>query len=173
MPNTKSALRKELLSLRRADISESLCIEDLRRYEEFSRAKVVFCYVSAHGEVKTDKLINQLLKEKEVVVPYCIDSDGNMICSPIKSAEDLRVGRFGIPEPVNPVEFPKEKIDFVIVPGVAFDKEGFRLGYGKGYYDRFLSDINPFKLGVCGKKFYMEKLPHDIYDIKMDDVLVR
>ena len=173
MHNTKSALRKELLALRRADISESLCIDDLKKYEEFPRAEVVFCYVSAHGEIETQGLITELLKEKEVVVPYCTDSDGNMICSQIKSMEELKDGRFGIPEPVTPVEFPKQKIDFVIVPGVAFDKEGFRLGYGKGYYDRFLSDINPFKLGVCGKKFYMEKLPHGRYDIKMDDVLVK
>ena len=70
-----------------------------------------------------------------------------------------------------PLAFPKEKIDFAIVPAIAFDAEGFRLGYGKGYYDRFLSDISPFKLGVCQKEFFLDLLPHDKYDIKMDSVL--
>ena len=86
--------------------------------------------------------------------------------------EDLKEGKFKIPEPESPEEFPKEKIDFVIVPGVAFDKNGYRLGFGKGYYDRFLEGITPFKLGVCQREFFLEEIPHGKFDVKMDDVLV-
>ncbi len=172
MVKDKAALRREFLSRRKAADLVDLKLEDLKAYPEFSRARVVFCYVSAKGEVGTHTLIKELLKEKEVVVPYCTDKEGNMICVKISSFDELKEGFFGILEPKNPVEFPKEKVDFVIVPGIAFDKEGYRLGYGKGYYDRFLSDINPFKLGVCAKEFYLDSLPHNEFDVKMDSVLV-
>lgn len=171
MHNEKAALRKELLSQRKAAPSLSLDINTLSCYDSFVSAKTVFCYISAHGEVETLPLIKELLKEKTVVVPYCTDSEGNMICSQIKSVNDLTEGRFGIPEPKNPKCFPKEKINFSIVPGVAFDKEGYRLGYGKGYYDRFLCGLKTFKLGVCGKEFLLDKIPHNEYDIKMDRIL--
>ena len=170
MSKTKAALRRELLPLRRAANSTHLCINDIS-CSEFLSARVVFCYISAHGEVGTHELIENLLKNKTVVVPYCTDSVGNMICVEIHSMEDLTQGRFGIQEPKNPVEFPKDKIDFAIVPGIAFDREGYRLGYGKGYYDRFLRDISPYKIGVCQEEFYLDSIPHDSYDIKMDNVI--
>jgi len=172
MDNEKSTLRKELLSLRKSGKCGSICIRMLEKYPEFLKAKTVFCYISAHGEVDTYNLIKELLKTKRVVVPYCVDNDGNMIASEIASLDDLQDGRFGIPEPVSPKEFPKSEIDFVIVPGIAFDEEGYRLGYGKGYYDRFLSDISPYKLGVCQEKFFFKALPHSEYDIKMNKVLI-
>ena len=132
MDNKKAALRSELLKLRRVASCINLEISHLSGYDEFRKAKVIFCYISAHGEVETRNLISKLLKEKTVVVPYCTDKEGNMICVKINSSDDLKDGMFGIPEPKNPVEFSKEEIDFVIVPGVAFDKNGYRLGYGNG-----------------------------------------
>lgn len=161
-----------MLSLRNEVVSVELKIDDLRTFPEFQTAKTVFCYVSAKGEVETLPLLRDLLEEKTVVVPFCTDKNGNMISSEIKSINELQDGLFGILEPKNPKEFQKEKIDFVIVPGVAFDKGGYRLGYGKGYYDRFLCDISPFKLGVCGEEFFLEEIPHNEFDIKMDSVLV-
>ena len=172
MDNIKKALRKEFLALRKNIVAEKINIEALEKYPEFSAAKTVFCYISAHGEVDTYELIDKLLETKTVVVPYCVDKEGDMIASEITSLKDLKDGKFGIPEPIFPKEFPKTEIDFAIVPGVAFDKDGYRLGYGKGYYDRFLNGISPFKLGVCQKEFLAETLPHDEYDIKMDHVLV-
>lgn len=172
MVNEKTALRKSLLSLRNSSPRKSLLLSHLERFDEYKDAKTVFCYVSAGSEVDTHDLIKEILPLKRVVVPYCTDKCGNMIAVEIKSFDELKEGFFGIPEPVNPKEFPKEKIDFAIVPAIAFDKDGFRLGYGKGYYDRFLSDINPFKLGICKEELLAESLPHDEYDVKMDSVLI-
>lgn len=169
---SKAQLRREFLKLRKEHTAPTLKISDLNAFSEFKNARVIFCYVSAHGEVGTLTLIEELLKEKEVVVPYCTDKQGNMICVKINSPDDLAEGSFGILEPKNPVEFPKEKIDFAIVPGIAFDKEGYRLGYGKGYYDRFLCDISPYKLGVCQKEFFVDSIPHNEHDIEMDSVMV-
>ncbi len=169
---SKAQLRKELLKRRKELSIPGLKISDLCTFSEFKNSKVIFCYVSAHSEVGTHTLIEELLKEKQVVVPYCTDKCGNMLAVKINSPDDLTLGSFGILEPKNPIPFSKEEIDFVIVPGIAFDKEGFRLGYGKGYYDRFLCDISPYKLGVCQKEFYVGTLPHSKYDIKMDSVMV-
>ena len=172
MVKNKAVLRKELLSMRKTAQLINLTLEDLLKHPEFIKAKTVFCYVSAKGEVGTHTLIKELFREKEVIVPCCTDEAGNMIGVKINSFDELKEGFFGILEPETWVEFPKNKIDFAIVPALAFDKEGYRLGYGKGYYDRFLSDISPYKLGVCAKEFYMESLPHDEFDVKMDSVLV-
>ena len=172
MAENKAVLRKELLSMRKTAQFVNLKLEDLMDYPEFIKAKTVFCYVSAKGEAGTHDLIRDLLGHKEVVVPCCTDKEGNMICVKISSFDEMKEGFFGILEPKKAIEFPKSRIDFAIVPALAFDKEGYRLGYGKGYYDRFLSDINPFKLGVCAKEFYLTGLPHDKFDVKMDSVLV-
>ena len=172
MLNEKKILRKELLSLRNTLPESELSLLQLEESEEFKNSQTIFCYVSAGSEVGTLSLIAELLKTKRVTVPYCTDKEGNMIAVEIKSPCELKEGLFGIAEPINPIEFPKEKIDFVIVPGIAFDKDGYRLGYGKGYYDRFLSNINPYKLGICKKELYTEKLPHGEFDIKMNKVIV-
>ena len=172
MDNKKKALRKELLSLRKSIIPKALSMKLLEKYPEFLESRTVFCYISAHGEVATYGIIQELLKDKKVLVPYCINEDGDMIACTIDSLEDIKEGRFKIPEPKSPVEFPKERVDFVIVPGVAFDKNGYRLGYGKGYYDRFLEGITPFKLGVCQREFFLEDVPHGKFDVRMDNVLV-
>lgn len=172
MAENKAVLRREILSMRKTARFVNLKLKDLENYPEFISAKTVFCYVSSRGEAGTHDLIRNLFGKKEVVVPRCIDKEGNMIGVKINSFDELKEGFFGILEPENSVEFPKSRIDFAIVPGLAFDKECYRLGYGKGYYDRFLSDINPFKLGVCAKEFYLKEVPHDEYDVKMDSVLV-
>ncbi len=172
MREEKAILRKELLSLRDESPEKELFLSHLESFEEFKNAQTVFCYVSAGSEVKTHSFIKEVLKTKRVLVPYCIDKNGTMIAVEIKSLDELEEGFFGILSPKNPAEFPKTEIDFAIVPAVAFDKDGYRLGYGKGYYDRFLSDITPYKLGICAKELFCEKLPHDEFDVKMNKVLV-
>ena len=172
MPNEKSVLRKKLLSLRDSSAEKELSLSALEELAEFQKAKTVFCYVSAGSEVKTLDLIREMLGKKRVLVPYCTDKEGTMIAVEINSLDDLEEGFFGILSPKNPAEFPKYEIDFVIVPAIAFDKEGYRLGYGKGYYDRFLSNVTPYKLGVCKKELLADRLPHDEFDIKMNKVLV-
>ena len=171
MITKKAVLRKELLSLRKALSPAELTVDLLNSYKEFRKAKTVFCYVSYNGEVETLNLLSDIARIKTLVVPYCTDDAGNMIAVKINSTDDLKKGMYGILEPKNPVPFPKEAIDFAIVPGVAFSKDGYRLGYGKGYYDRFLSDITPYKLGVCKKELLLEKLPTNEFDIKMDNIL--
>ncbi len=170
----KNELRRELLK-RRCRVNnpeaERAVFEKLIKEEVFLSAEVIFCYVSYGSEVGTRLLIREILRlGKTLVVPKCIDDKGHMIGVEIKSEEDLKCGMYGIPEPEG-CEFDKGKIDLVIVPGVAFDKEGFRLGYGKGYYDRFLKGFKGKTIGICHKELFLEKLPRGEYDIPVDKVI--
>ena len=171
MVNEKSALRKKLLSVRNSLPRQEISLSHLEDFEKFKNAKTVFCYVSAGSEVKTQSLIQEMLTKKRVVVPYCTDKCGNMIAVEIKSLDELKEGLFGISEPVTPKEFPKEEIDFVIVPGIAFDKDGYRLGYGKGYYDRFLRGYSQPKVLILYKTCLLKKLWHGRFDVPVDMIV--
>ena len=86
--------------------------------------------------------------------------------------QDLQAGAFGILEPTGKLFTDYEKIDVVVVPGMAFDKEGHRLGRGKGYYDRFLAKIrNTYKIGLCFPWQLVDNVPTDEHDILMDEIM--
>lgn len=115
--------------------------EELFRSSLFRKARTVMCYVSFGGEVRTQDLIKEARQSgKIVVVPVC---GCNRHMKPCLFPEDgkLKKGLYGIDEPVNRKFIGCEDIDLIIVPGLAFDKAGNRLGRGKGYYDNFLRQI--------------------------------
>jgi len=146
MEEKKRKLRQEFLkkrnNLSRGEIkSKSEKIEKrLFALPEFQRAKTIMFYVSFRSEVETEKMIKNALKlRKRIVVPV-VDGE-KIVVSEIKNLKkELTKGSFGIREPKK--EFRRrvnqKEIDLVVVPGVVFDKRGGRLGYGRGYYDRFL-----------------------------------
>ena len=173
--SSKKELRKVLMGIRKEVNSEAFekeIFEKIIMEETFRCAKVIFCYVSYGSEVGTRKLIREILNQgKTLVVPKCTDDSGHMIGVEIKKEEELKDGMYGIAEPLSDKEFEKGKIDLAIVPGIAFDREGFRLGYGKGYYDRFLKDFKGKTIGICHRELFIESLPHGEYDISVDKVI--
>ena len=172
MNENKAAVRSRCLSLRKTLQPKSADIKDFESIPQFEKANVIFCYVSAENEIDTRNLIKQmLLSGKEVLVPLCTDKCGSMVSVKIDSLDDLKEGMYGIYEPIFHTPFDKTKIDVAIVPGVAFDKNGYRIGYGKGYYDRFLADISPFKIGLSHCELFFDSIPHDDNDIKIDVVI--
>lgn len=169
--DNKAALRKKYLAMRRTLPRRKLRLADIMHIEGFKSAEVIFCYVSFGSEIETSLLIDELLViGKTVAVPRCDDLSGNMSAVVIDSQSELRPGSFGIPEPQG-TPLDKGLIDAVIVPGASFDKSGYRLGYGKGYYDRFLTDISPLTVGVCHRELLADALPHFGHDIKIDHVI--
>ena len=157
-----------------AGIRKNLEVKDLSdkilNLPEYKNADTVFIYISFASEVNTHSLIKKALSEKTVLVPYCLDDNGSMIAVKITDLSDLKEGRFGILEPVNTREY-KEKIDLCIVPGLAFSKEGYRMGYGKGYYDRFLCARDTFKVGLTYDELLFDTIPFDSYDVKMNMII--
>ncbi len=96
----------------------------------------------------------------------------------VKNEDELEIGNFNVREPVEglkELEIGKDKKYFAVVPGVAFDESGFRIGYGKGYYDRFFSsykDASIKKVGVCFEQCFVKDVMHDEFDIPMNEVVI-
>ena len=130
-------------------------------------ATTVLCYVSTEIEVDTRDFISTLLEQgKRVAVPRCEGDDGEMNFYYINSLSELSSGSFGVDEP-NPsqsVMFADAVDSVCIVPAFMFDKSGYRLGYGKGYYDRYLSRYKGFPIGVCYSENLQDELFHGKYD---------
>lgn len=123
-------------------------------------------------EVPTQGLLDELVSEGKTVLLPRVISDTEMEVRRYTGKEDLRKGAFGIMEPTGTLFTDYERIDVAIVPGVAFDRDGHRLGRGKGYYDRFLSKVPlVYKIGVCFPSRLMDKVPADKYDILMDEII--
>ena len=111
---------------------------------------------------------------KRVGFPLCEDRDGRMSFRLVNSLEELEEGSFGTKEPRAdaPEILPHGAVIFL--PALAVDKKGYRLGYGKGYYDRYLAkcaDLKPFKVGVIYRELIFDEIPHDEYDIPCDVVV--
>lgn len=139
--------------------------------KEYAQADTVFTYVSKPIEVDTIGLISAaFLNHKKVAVPRCVPGTRDMEFYYISSIEELEPGTFGVLEP-NP-EKSMLVTDFnsgiCIVPGLSFDAQGYRLGYGKGYYDRFLNDFKGIKAGLCYTGCTQWNLPHGYYDRPVD-----
>lgn len=166
-------LRREMDPQVKAE-KDAAILKRLLELPEYKAATLVLTYVSTAIEVDTLELIRRALAEgKRVAVPYCIPGKIDMLFCEIFSLDDLTPGSFGVLEP-DPEKQPvlREFSDSVcILPGLGFDLEGYRLGYGKGYYDRFLSKYPGTNLGVCYNVCLKPLLPHGRYD-RMVDVLV-
>lgn len=166
-------LRREMDSQVKAE-KDAAILKRLLELPEYKAATLVLTYVSTAIEVDTLELIRRALAEgKRVAVPYCIPGKIDMLFCEIFSLDDLTPGSFGVLEP-DPEKQPvlREFSDSVcVLPGLGFDLEGYRLGYGKGYYDRFLSKYPGTNLGVCYNVCLKPLLPHGRYD-RMVDVLV-
>ncbi|MCC8043259.1 MAG: 5-formyltetrahydrofolate cyclo-ligase [Oscillospiraceae bacterium] len=147
-------------------------LERLISTDAYKNADIVLTYVSTDIEVDTRALINKAMDDKKrVAVPRCIDGTRDMNFYFIKSMDDLEKGTFSVLEPI-PSKCVKayayEKA-LCIVPGLSFDMKGYRLGYGKGYYDRFLS-AHPrlTKVGLCYCPCTVSELHHGRFDVSAD-----
>lgn len=136
--------------------------------------QTVLCYVSTDIEVDTREFINSLLQMgKRVAVPRCEGEKGEMNFYYIESLDELSPGSFGVdePDPMKSLMFADAVKSVCIVPAFMFDKNGYRLGYGKGYYDRYLSKYKGSTIGVCYSENMQDELFHGKYDRSVDLVV--
>jgi len=148
--------------------SQLIC-NRLEQLDLFQNAKCIACYYATHSEVQTAELIEKWRTEKQIVLPAI--SGDQMHFHPYTGKENLKKGLFGLFEPVSNEIIPPETIDLFIVPGIAFDYACNRTGRGKGYYDRYLSDVNKPKIGLCFDFQLLKSIPCDMYDQKMTLVM--
>lgn len=146
----------------------------LSKTEEFCNAKTIMFYVSKDNEVSTHSMIkNAIDAGKKICVPYT-DRINHTICPVIieDMEKDLAPGAFGILEPKEKKESHTILIDLIITPGIAFDENGYRLGWGKGYYDRFLEKLNRIpRIGLAYDFQIVKELPRDKHDVPVDMVI--
>ena len=138
---------------------------------EYSQAYTVFTYISKELEVDTLAIVQAAwANQKRVAVPRCIPGTRDMEFYYIRSWQDLERASFGVMEPIvqRCERVEDESRGFCLVPGFSFDVQGFRLGYGGGYYDRFLSRFGGFTVGVCYSFCVQWNLPHGYYDRSVD-----
>lgn len=143
---------------------------------QYREAELILIYVSTEIEVDTIYIIETALKDgKRVAVPKCIDGTREMDFYLIDSLSCLESGAFSVLEPIP--EKCEKLTDFstgvCIVPALMFDKSGYRLGFGKGYYDRFLAKFSGQTLGMCYNACVKDKLPHGKYDKRVDKLVTQ
>ena len=163
-----STEKKSLTNDTTAYLSKKICC-NLIKTEEFQRADCIALYNAMQDEVQTSEIIEKWYKKKNIVLP--VISDQHLFFHKYKGKDNMFSGVFGIQEPVNTEHIPAEKIDLFVVPGIAFDRNGNRLGRGKGFYDRYLSGIDKPAIGICFGFQLLEYLPFEKHDIKMNTVI--
>ena len=179
----KKEIRKEIIR-RLVDQSPELreersrnIIDKLLLSEEFKVASTVMTYVSLPTEVSTEYLNQEALKQgKKVAVPYIEPETNELIASEITTIECLKKGPLGIYQPTEDLvkRIPLEEIDLIIVPAIAYDANNLRLGRGKGYYDRFLSEGSLASVKTVGLAFnfqIVDSLPITSHDIPVGKVI--
>ncbi len=142
----------------------------LEQHEAFKNAKTVMAYWSMPGEVYTHDAVIKWSKNKNMLLP-CVKGDELEIRS-FTGEEEIEIrGKYRIGEPTGPIFEDFEKIDLIVVPGVAFDQQNNRLGRGKAYYDKFLPKTRAYKIAVCFDFQMIETVPTGSTDIQMDHVI--
>ncbi|AEE97348.1 5-formyltetrahydrofolate cyclo-ligase [Mahella australiensis] len=167
--------RSRLTPLEAAQKSEAIC-RAVVATRTFVSARFIMAYIDARNEVQTECIIRQAWAEgKRLAVPVCIPQTHTLLVSELTSFEELRDGFYGIKEPMEEYMRPAspEQLDIIIVPAVAYDRRGYRIGYGGGYYDRFLSSLDKdiVTIGIAFDIQIVGEVPVQPFDIPVDMVI--
>lgn len=176
----KDKLREQLLK-RRLELDEeeylrrsARIVRSLQKQPEFQKAKTIHCYVSLNErrEVNTRPLIRELLAgDKNVVVPITEFDSGRLKSVHLDSYSDLKKNKWGVLEPEGGRKAEKSEIDLVVVPMVGGDFNRNRIGYGKGFYDRFLSSLNVPAIGLLFNTCLLQEVPVEPFDVPLEKLI--
>lgn len=172
----KQALRARCLAERAAmhfdcrTAADAAITEAVLSSPDYKAAKQIFCYVSMPHEVSTHALLSAILKDGKILgLPVCDTAVSEMTFYRLDDLKELQSGAYRIPVPPTDAErrLLPDAGTLMIVPMLAFDTEGWRLGAGGGYYDRYLAKYPLNTLGICYADQKQTQLPHGPYDIKL------
>jgi 5-formyltetrahydrofolate cyclo-ligase len=185
--DAKGALRRRAYDARNAqedkDRVSAVAVAALVELAEYKSAQTVMWYLDCRSELRTRQAIPAALKSgKRIIIPYCtVDEAGanKLGLWRLERMDELVVGKWNILEAPRErwgepgKEFQPEELDLVIVPGVAFSREGGRMGNGQGYYDRLLQRVRPecALIGLCYESQLFDDLIVDVHDVFMDNVV--
>ncbi|MCQ2310645.1 MAG: 5-formyltetrahydrofolate cyclo-ligase [Paludibacteraceae bacterium] len=142
----------------------------IEEMQHFRDAKVIMLYYPVHNEVDLRSLVSKYENEKTFLFPALTHRSHHVEARVYEHHTPFVKGAFGIPQPKT--QAYKGSIDLILVPGISFDKQHWRVGRGGGYYDRFLKHyLTAFKIGVCYDFQLHEKVPHWLGDKRMDRII--
>lgn len=172
----KKEIRKEIkekkkqYSLLEKKAISKIIFEKIERLDNFKRAETILVYWSMPDEVFTHDFVLRWYHKKKILLP--VVKGDELELKVFSGLENMIKGeQYGIEEPVGEPFYQFKEIDLIIVPGVAFDKKNNRLGRGKAYYDKLLKESEAIKVGVCFDFQYLDEVPTDKHDIKMDTII--
>jgi 5-formyltetrahydrofolate cyclo-ligase len=177
MYSPKDALRQSMLKIRNSlpvEILEKMS-DDIQMktlgMSEFAEANTLAAYHPIGSEVRTFKIMNETLQmNKRLALPKIID-ETNIVFVEVKDLEnDLEVGKYKIMIPKDHCK-QIEKIDVVLVPGIVWDEQGHRIGYGLGYYDRFLSKLQTVSIGLAYDFQVFDDITHGKNDFRVNMIV--
>lgn len=175
----KEHLRKKYLDIRKKITNKEEKSKEIaskvQMTEEFQNANIIALYKNLSSEVDTSFIIEDALQKGKIVVLPRVYGDEMKFYQITSSKDTFEKSKFGIEEPIENEEnfIEASKIDLMIVPGICFDKENNRLGFGKGYYDKFLGNTKIRTIGICYQEQLLKTdiIPSTTYDIKMQQVI--
>lgn len=176
----KKMLRQEMMAKRKAlskaewADKSSIIKKQVLTCDEYINANVVHCFVSmnARFEVDTHSLINEMLKQnKRVIIPVTNLENGNLQHSELYDLSDLRENKWGVLEPKTIYSVEVSELELILVPLLAADIHGNRLGYGKGFYDRFLDTVEAPAIALLFQDFILDYIPTEKFDKKVNGLI--
>ena len=172
----KNALRRQCLNIRQnipvddcISLSKKAC-QNIINSDQYKRSQNVMCFLDFRDEIQTKYLVDDILMHKKLVLPYT-DSEFKVFSYLVSDESQLKRSKHGILEPnpelcelIDPLD-----LELIIVPGLAFDESGNRLGYGKGCYDEFLCNVSSkaVTIGLCFDSQIFDSVPANENDIKL------
>jgi len=172
----KTVLRKQLLAQRAAisnkQIYDTAICQAIISHSAFTQANEILGFFPINTEPDIKPVLQHALEQgKAVYLPCCEPATRTMIFRQIHSLDDLILGAHDIPEPLSQhLAFCIQHSALCLVPGLAFDENGYRLGYGGGYYDRFLANFQGNTLGIC-YAMMIQPIPTNPHDLPVDVVI--
>lgn len=178
----KKQLREHFRQLRTAAVHDreqlvrdEMIADRFTKSEAYLSCEKLLIYISGEIEVDTTSIIEDAFsKGKTVLVPRCVKGTNIMEFYRINSFDDLDTGSYGILEPDKKCEkYDGFDNSVCVVPGLSFDLRGYRLGFGKGFYDRFLTEHDIPAIGLCYENCISETLPAESHDVSVDCIVTQ
>lgn len=162
--------KRQALSSDEAQRRSDAVFRRLIKSDVYQKARCMACYVSVKNEVDTHRLIRTALKHGKGVGVPVTDHPHHMAFQAIPSLDVLKPVRLGLLEPPKDPSavIPPRDLDLVLIPGLAFDRQGNRIGYGGGYFDRFLSTTPAPKAALAYDFQILDRIPTDTHDIRLN-----
>jgi len=165
--------RKEFSLNKKKKTFDKQIIDKLEKLPEFKNAKSIFLYCSKKDEIQTFSIIKEYINKKDIILAKTNAKNHSMQLYHVENLQHLKKGNFNLTEP-DTSKCKKAKyneIDLAVIPGIVFDRTGHRIGFGKGYYDKLLKQIETLKIGLCYEFQLIEGIPALSHDVQVEKIV--